>query len=135
MLFIHPLSAAYLKKYPELDPEEELKKRIKDEGTRSAALMFVRNHRLHKHLFEKHGGRVVLSAFGPFAIEAQAKWLDELEENGDLEILHPPLRDALEKLKTINDSQLVATPEQLKDVFDPAMVENSLVLTRLQGFQ
>lgn len=122
-LFIQPLTSVYLKRHPKIDPEAELKKRIKDPGRRSAALMFLRMHRLHKHLYEKHGGRVALSAFGPFAIDAQAKWLTNLEKTGDFELSHPPLRAALERLKTVDDAQLLATPEQITEVFDPKMSE------------
>ena len=122
-LFIQPLTTAYLKQHPEIDPEPELKKRIKDESTRAGVLMFVRMHRMHKHLHETYGGRVVVSAFGPFSIDAQAKWLTNLEESGDLELTHAALRKALDELKTVNDTHLIATPEQIAEVFDPKHAE------------
>ena len=122
-LFVRPVEEKYLKEQ-ELDPESDLEKRIPNDAARTGALMFVRQRVLHKHLFEKRGGRVLLTAFGPIAYDAHRKWLEEREQAGDFqlsvaehrELLFAPLKDGLQW-------RLTEDPDTIERAFDPATTE------------
>lgn len=122
-LFVLPVKANYLKKQ-KLDPEASLKKRIPDPANRAGVLMFVRQRVLHRHLYEKFGGRVVLTAFGPIAFDAHRKWLSEREQAGDFhlndsahrKLLFAPLKDSMRW-------RLTEDPKTIKSAFDPAATE------------
>ena len=122
-LFVLPVETNYLKKQ-KLDPEAILKKRIPDPANRAGALMFVRQRVLHRHLYEKLGGRVVLTAFGPIAFDAHRKWLSEREKAGEFrlnnsahrKLLFAPLKDSMRW-------RLTEDPKTIKSAFDPAATE------------
>jgi hypothetical protein len=98
--------------------------KIKDEGQRKSAGMFVFQWELQRHLYEKHGGRVALSAFGSVAFDGMRKWLDEREQAGDFEITDPQLKTALNQLyNQAPPGTMFAKPDQLETAFDPANVD------------
>ena len=77
---------------------EDLNARIKDERSRRMVSMFVFWWELQRHLYEKHGGRVEVSAFGNVAFDGVRKWLDERERAGDVEITGRQLKTELKEV-------------------------------------
>jgi serine/threonine protein kinase len=122
-LVLQPLTEEYCQKNG-LGRTDELNAKIKDEGQRKAAGMFVFQWELQRHLYEKHGGRVELSAFGSVAFDGMRKWLDEREQAGALEITDLKLKTALKELyNQVPPGTMFAKPDQLETAFDPANVD------------
>ncbi len=126
-LFLAPVEAHYCRAQ-EIDPEEELKRRVPNEGVRAAALQLLRQRVLQKHLYEKHGGRVLLSAFGPFAYDAYRTWMKERETAGDFEVTDPHYRELLFRpLDERQLRQLTEDAEIIRAAFDPKATEQFIV--------
>lgn len=122
-LIFQPLMFSFCKEQG-IDRAQELKTRIKDEKSREMAKYFVVRAELQRHLYEKYGGRVSLSAFGPTAVDGTKKWIEEREKVGDFEITDPKLRSQLEDLlKPETHGTMTASPAQIKAAFDPAITE------------
>jgi uncharacterized protein (TIGR03067 family) len=122
-LFVRPVEAKYLQDQ-QLDPEEELQRRIPDEATRLAALMLVRQRVLHEHLHKTRGGRVLLTAFGPIAYDAHRQWLQERERAGDFQLTAAKHRDLIfAPLAAALQSRLTEDPNTIRQAFDPAIRE------------
>ena len=122
-IILRPLIENYCQRH-RLDRSEELKTKIKDEKTRHVAGYFVCNAELNRHVYEKHGGRVILSAFGPIAFDAMDKWLTEREKAGELEITDLPLKTKLDELMSQEKpGTRFASPDQIKSAFDPAITD------------
>ncbi|MEZ6126902.1 MAG: protein kinase [Planctomycetaceae bacterium] len=122
-LVLQPLMEDYCRKHG-LDRADELKAKVKNDKIRLAASRFVLSAELNRHLFEKHGGRVVLSPFGPTAFDGMKKWLDEREQAGDLKIIDPEFKAKYREL-WFNEPAGVrfASLDQIKAAFDPAHTE------------
>ena len=121
-LFVRPIEIHYLKQQG-IDPEDELKRRIANEGNRVAALMIVRQRVLHDHLYKQRGGRVLLTAFGPIAYDAYRKWLEECEKAGLFELLRAEHRNLL--FEPLNDglrARLTDDPDVIRQACDPASI-------------
>ena len=122
-LLLQPLMENYCRKH-KLDRAEELQTKIKDEKRRAMARLFVLPTELHRHLFEKHGGRVILSPFGPVAFDGLKKWLEEREQAGDFEITDPELKAKYRELWIQEPAGArFAPPDQIKAAFDPALTD------------
>jgi hypothetical protein len=122
-LVFQPLTLAYCKEQG-IDRAQELKARIKDEKSREMARFFVVRAELQRHLYEKYGGRVALSAFGPTAVDGTKKWIEDRERAGDFEITDPQLRSQFEELlNPVTDGAMFASPQQIKEAFDPAITD------------
>lgn len=119
-LVINPLMVAYCERH-EITRDQELRANIKDPAQRAAVRQFVLRAELNRHLYEQHGGRVLLDAFGPIAYDGMKKWITDQEKSGDLRISDPDLRAALDSLLSENDDLLFASPSQIKQAFDPAI--------------
>lgn len=122
-LVLQPLTEDYCRKNG-LGRVDELNARIKDERSRRMASMFVFQWELQRHLYEKHGGRVEVSAFGNVAFDGMRKWLDEREQAGDFEIIDRQLKTGVKELYNhIPHGTMFAKPDQLETAFDPAHVD------------
>ena len=122
-LLLEPLMEHYCQQQG-IDRDAELKAKIKDEPSRAAARIFVLRAELNRHLFEKYGGRVQLTAFGPVALDGQIKWLEALKQAGDFEITDPGLQAAFDKLWVQEPKGAIfASPSQINEAFDPAITE------------
>ncbi|TXT33299.1 MAG: hypothetical protein FD138_1915 [Planctomycetota bacterium] len=122
-LLFRPLMESYCQKQG-LDRADELNAKIKDERNRRIASFFVLPAELNRHLFEKHGGRVILSPFGAVPFDGLKKWLEEREQAGDFEITDPELKAAYRELwmQELAGAQF-ASPDQIKEAFDPALTD------------
>jgi hypothetical protein len=122
-LFLRPVEEHYLAEQ-KIDPAAEVAKRIPNEGMRAAALAMVRQRVLQKHLYDKSGGRVLLTAFGPLAYDAYKKWLTEREGAGEFKIADPEHRKLLlAKWGPETNPKLTSSPQLIKQAFDPAATE------------
>ncbi|MGB7345885.1 MAG: hypothetical protein WBD20_16835 [Pirellulaceae bacterium] len=122
-LIIDPLTQHYCQEHG-IDRDEELKARIPDEGLRAGAKTFVLRSELQRHLYETHGGRVILSAFGPVAFDGTKKWIEEHQKAGDLQIADPKLRQDLRQYLDVDiETTRFASPSQIRAAFDPANTE------------
>jgi hypothetical protein len=122
-LILGPLTEDYCRKHG-LGRTDELNAKVKDEKSRKMVSMFVLQWELQQHLYEKHGGRVEVSAFGNVAFDGMRKWLDEREQAGDFEITDPQLKTVLSELyNQVPPGTMFAKPEQLKTAFDPASTD------------
>ncbi len=125
-LFLRPVEEHYLTEQ-KIDPALELAKRIPNEGMRAAALPMVRQRILHKHLYEKSGGRVQLTAFGPIAYDAYKQWIADRENKGDFKITDPDEHKALlAKWNHDPEPKLTDDKKTIKEAFDPALMEQFL---------
>jgi serine/threonine-protein kinase len=120
-LIFQPLMEDYCQKNG-LVPEEKLAK-IRDKKSRQMARYFVLLAEFQRHLYEKHGGRVVLSAFGPMALDGTKKWLEERERAGEFEITDPRLKAKLAELWNKDAGVSTTSPSQIKAAFDPAATD------------
>ncbi|MEQ1824501.1 MAG: hypothetical protein ABL921_01075 [Pirellula sp.] len=122
-LLHQPLMEDYCRKHG-LDRADELSAKIQDERNRRMARFFVLPAELNRHLFEKHGGRVLLSPFGAVAFDGMKKWLEEREQAGDFEITDPELKSKFRELWMQEpEGARFASPDQIKDAFDPAKTD------------
>lgn len=122
-LLFEPLMEHYCKQQG-IDREAELREKIKDEPARAAARTFVLRAELNRQLYDKYGGRVQLTAFGPFAVDAQRQWIDDRRKAGDFEITDPGFQAMLDQFLTVDEKgTLFASPSQIKEAFDPAITE------------
>ena len=121
-LFTNPLMGHYCMQQG-IDRDRELEERIQDPDIRVGAQMFVSRWELHRHLYEKYGGRVVLDAFGPFPVDGYRKWLEERQQVGDFAITDPELQAKFDALMNVPEDTRYASPDQIKKVFDPAHTE------------
>jgi len=88
------------------------------------ARLFVLPAELHRHLFEKHGGRVTLSPIGPVPVDALKKWLDEREQAGDFELTDPDLKAKYCELwMQVPADARFAPPDEIKAAFNPALTD------------
>lgn len=102
--------------------DAELKAKITDEPTRTAARIFVMRSELNRHLYEKYGGRVQLTAFGPYAFDGQIKWLEDRRKAGDFNIIDPSFQAMFDELWVKEPKGAIfASPSQIKEGFDPAV--------------
>lgn len=123
-LLLQPLTAHYCRTN-KLDRAEELKTKVTDERRRMMVQLFVLPAQLHRHLYEKHGGRVTLTAFGPVPVDALKKWFEEREQAKDFELTDPDLKATYDKLwMQIPADGRFASPEQIKSAFDPALTDH-----------
>ncbi len=122
-LFVRPVVEQYLTEQ-KIDPAADLEKRIPHEGRRAAALLMIRNRVLQKHLYDKSGGRVLLTAFGPVAYDAYKQWLIDREQAGDFKIADPEHRKLLfATWEQDTNPKLTSSPQVIKEAFDPAVTE------------
>jgi hypothetical protein len=56
--------------------------------------LLVENWKVQRSLYQRYGGRVLITAFGPTAIDAMSKLLQEEEKHGSFKIFDPELRAA-----------------------------------------
>lgn len=123
-LLLLPLTEDYCRKH-KLDRADELKAKVTDERRRAMVQLFLLPAQLHRHLYEKHGGRVILSAFGPTPVDALKKWLEEREQAKDFELTDPDLKGAYRELwMQIPADARFASPDQIKSAFDPALSDH-----------
>ncbi len=122
-LLLQPLTEHYCRKH-KLDRAEDLQRKIKDEKRRAMARLFVLPAELNRHLFEKHGGRVILTPFGPIAFDGMKKWLEEREQAGDFELTDPDLKTKFRErwMQEPADARF-ASPDEIKAAFDPALTD------------
>ena len=124
-LVLQPLTEDYCQKNG-LGKINEINERIKDEKSRRIASMDVFQWELQRHLYEKHGGRVLVLAFGGgyLAFDGMRKWLDEREQAGDFEITDSQLKTILKEFYNHAPPNTgFAMPDQLETAFDPANVD------------
>lgn len=122
-LLFEPLMEQYCQQQG-IDRDAELKAKIKDEPTRAVARMLVMRAELNRHLYEKYGGRVQLTAFGPVAVDAQRKWLDDRKEASDFSINDARFQEMFDKLWVKEPlNAIFASPDQIKEAFDPAITQ------------
>lgn len=122
-LLLQPLIEDYCRKH-KLDRAEELQAKFKDEQGRAMARLFVLPVELHRHLFEKHGGRVTLSPFGPVPVDALKTWLEDREKAGEFELNDADLKAAFHEIwMQIPADARFATPDEIKAAFDPALTD------------
>ena len=122
-LLLLPLTEHYCRQH-KLDRDEELQTKIRDEKRRAMARLFVLPAELNRHLYEKHGGRVIMSPFGAVAFDGMKMWLEEREKAGDFEITDPELKATFHKhwIQEPAGAQF-ASPDQIKAAFDPALTD------------
>jgi hypothetical protein len=122
-LILQPLTEDYCRKNG-LGRTEELNAKIKDEGHRKIVSMFVFGWELNQHLYEKHGGRVELTAFGNVAFDGMRKWLDEREQARDFELTDPEMKTALKEIyNNVPPGTMFAKPNQTEPLFASANVD------------
>ncbi len=122
-LFLRPVVEHYLTEQ-KIDPAADLAKRIPNEGMRAPALLMIRHRVLQKHLYDKSGGRVLLTPFGPIAYDAYKQWLTEREKAGDFKIADPEHRKVLfAKWDQDTNPKLTSSPQAIKEAFDPATTD------------
>ncbi len=120
----------------ESDRYQELRqqKRVVDLKIRSVneaqpvAPFFLQHWKFQKYLYENYGGgRVLLSAFGPGAYDAQKKWLEECEQLGKFQVLDEKLREKI--FAPSNEAELgwrlTDDPQQIEDVFSPGWAKQT----------
>lgn len=123
-LLLQPLTENYCRQH-KLDRAEELKGKVTDERHRAMVRLFVLPAQLHRHLFEKHGGRVILSAFGPIPVDALKKWFEEREQAKDFELTDLDLKATYRELwMQAPANARFASPDQIKSAFDPALTDH-----------
>lgn len=64
------------------------------EGNRKMMSVLVQSWKVHRSLYQRYGGRVLVSSFGVVAIDAMQRFLREEEKRGSLEVFDPGLRAA-----------------------------------------
>ncbi len=106
-----------------IDRAKELEERIKDSQSRLGAQMFVTRWELQRHLYKKYGGRVVLDAFGPSAVDGYRKWIEERKQAGDYVITDRELQTKFDAMMKGGEGERYASPDQIKEAFDPANTE------------
>jgi hypothetical protein len=67
------------------------------EGNRKMTSIIVQDWKVQRSLYQRHGGRVLVSSFGVVAIDAMQRFLREEEKRGSFEIFDPGLRVAFWK--------------------------------------
>lgn len=122
-LFLRPVEEHYLTEQ-KIDQAAEFAKRIPNEKMRATALPIIRQRVLHKHLYDKSGGRVLLTPFGPIAYDAYKKWLAEREQAGEFKIADSEHRKLLfAKWDQETNPRLTSSPTAIQEAFDPAATE------------
>lgn len=107
-----------------IDQAAEFAARIPNEKMRAAALPMIRQRVLHKHLYDKYGGRVLLTPFGPIAYDAYKKWLTEREQAGDFKIEDPEHRKVLlAKWDQDTNPKLTGSKDAIQKAFEAAATE------------
>lgn len=104
---------------------EQLPSRIESraqEGGREMMVLLAQNWKVQRSLYQRHGGRVLLSSFGfHVAIDATKRFLREEEKRGSFEVFDPALRTAFwEAAADESWADGVATGSSAKDVFATA---------------
>lgn len=122
-LFLRPVEEHYLAAQ-KITQAEEFAQRIPNVEMRATALPMIRQRILHKHLYDKSGGRVLLTAFGPIAYDAYKTWLTEREQAGDFKIADPEHRKALlARWDQDTNPQLTSSKKTIQKAFDHAAIE------------
>ncbi|MCB9938079.1 MAG: DUF1583 domain-containing protein [Planctomycetaceae bacterium] len=125
-LFLTPLMENYCERQG-LSRDAELEAKITDEPTRAVARIFVMRAELNRHLYEKHGGRVQLTAFGPVAVDAQMKWLEDRKRAGDFRITDAKFQEMVDNLwMQVSEGAIFASPSQIEQAFDPSIIERCI---------
>jgi hypothetical protein len=77
-----------------------------------AMRVWIEGHKLRKALYERYGGRVGMTPFGPDPVGATEAWLKEHEKAGRLKILHPRLAASF-WAEFAREPRQAARPEQI----------------------
>jgi hypothetical protein len=109
---------------PEQRKKLEVEKRVieaqlKPPG-RQFALFILSNWKFQKHLYDQYGGgRILWQQAGQEAFDANRKWLESLEKQGDFKITDPKLRETFyEYWTTINHGPfLTDNKERIREEF------------------
>lgn len=83
---------------------------------------FLSRWKFQKHIYEHYGGgRILLSAFGPSAYDAQKKWLSECRKLKKYEAIDPEIRRFLENDRDEQSLgwRLTDDPDQVEAAFKP----------------
>jgi hypothetical protein len=108
-------------------------KRVVDEGRRAKALVVARPAKLQQYLYDKYGGgRVIRRGVLIYAFDAQKKWIDELEQQGEFTITDPTLRAKFHDYWT--NEKVHATSlhdaQKAKAWFNPPWIEPSVAAVK-----
>ena len=133
-VLVRPLYADLVRKMPKLDPGPLVKQRISDPKKQDRAIRTLTNWNVQKYIYEKYGkGRLGFGMLGLIALDAEKKWFEEREQQGDVKIDDPAMRAKLFEFWTKDaGSRATSDPNHIAELFDPSYAKN--VLSRMSVF-